>query len=197
MELFAFDDVYVRRLREHDREVEEHFHKYFRALLFAKLRHRLTSIDAIEDVIQEVFERVYARLEELRDGRKLGAFVLAVSNHVTQEWYRREARSEPLEDAHESIAGKTNIEAEFFTAESAARVRRVMERLGERDAAILRAIFLDEGDKEEVCRKFGVDRTYLRVLLHRAKDRFKAEYARKSNPHFGPETFLLDSSLSL
>jgi RNA polymerase sigma-70 factor (ECF subfamily) len=43
---------------------------------------------------------------------------------------------------------------------------------------LLREIFLDERDKDEVCRDFGVDRDYLRVLLHRAKQSFKLLYIK-------------------
>jgi len=43
---------------------------------------------------------------------------------------------------------------------------------------LLRAIFLEEQDKDAVCRDFGVDRDYLRVLLHRAKLSFKSLYLR-------------------
>ena len=41
------------------------------------------------------------------------------------------------------------------------------------DRQILRLIFLEERDKDEVCRIFQVNRNYLRVLLHRAKNRFR------------------------
>jgi hypothetical protein len=37
-------------------------------------------------------------------------------------------------------------------------------------------LFFEECDKDEVCRRLNIDRGYLRVLLHRAKLRFKAEY---------------------
>jgi RNA polymerase sigma-70 factor (ECF subfamily) len=37
---------------------------------------------------------------------------------------------------------------------------------------------LEEKDKDEVCRQFGVDRDYLRVLLHRAKDKFRVLYEK-------------------
>jgi RNA polymerase sigma-70 factor (ECF subfamily) len=33
-------------------------------------------------------------------------------------------------------------------------------------------------DKNEVCHEFGVDRDYLRVLLHRAKQSFKSLYLK-------------------
>jgi RNA polymerase sigma-70 factor, ECF subfamily len=50
--------------------------------------------------------------------------------------------------------------------------------MGQRDRELLRAIFLEEGDKDEVCRRFGVDRDYLRVRLHRAKERFRLLYQK-------------------
>ncbi len=51
-------------------------------------------------------------------------------------------------------------------------------RLSKRDRSLLKAVFLDERDRDEVCREFGVEREYLRVLLHRAKQEFKVEYVK-------------------
>jgi len=48
-----------------------------------------------------------------------------------------------------------------------------------RDRLLLKAVFLDERDRDEVCREFGVERDYLRVLLHRAKQEFKIEYVKR------------------
>ncbi len=50
--------------------------------------------------------------------------------------------------------------------------------VSERDRRLLREVFLEERDKDEVCNDFGVDREYLRVLLHRAKQSFKALYLK-------------------
>jgi RNA polymerase sigma-70 factor (ECF subfamily) len=41
---------------------------------------------------------------------------------------------------------------------------------------LLEWLFFEEREKDEICRTLGIDRNYLRVLLHRAKQRFKAEY---------------------
>ena len=43
--------VYVRRLREGDRETAAHFHGYFRELLLLKLRRRLRTLEAIDEVL--------------------------------------------------------------------------------------------------------------------------------------------------
>ena len=60
----------------------------------------------------------------------------------------------------------------------AQHVREILAGLPARDRALLRAIFLEEKDKDAVCKAMGVDRDYLRVLLHRAKDKFKALYQK-------------------
>ena len=58
------------------------------------------------------------------------------------------------------------------------QVRKVLERLPEKDRQLLRAIFLEEKEKDQVCSEFGVDRDYLRVLLHRAKNNFRVFYEK-------------------
>lgn len=184
MDLFAFDDLYVRRLKEHDRETEDHFFKYLSSLLVAKLWRRLSDFHDIEDIIQETFKRALTRLDDLSDSRKLGAFVLGISNHVLQEWYRKESRTEPLNEGHETIPGPSNLEAELLGKETTTQVRRTLGEMTAREADILRAMFLDHEDKDEICRRFGVDRKYLRVLLYRAKRNFRTEYQRMSGSGF-------------
>src|ERR1039458_111847 len=64
--------------------------------------------------------------------------------------------------------------------ETEKKVLEVLDQLSERDRRLLREVFLEERDKDEVCRDFGVDREYLRVLLHRAKQSFKSVYLKRT-----------------
>jgi len=59
-------------------------------------------------------------------------------------------------------------------------VRRVLRQLPAKDKRLLRALFLEEKEKDEICREFGVDRDYFRVLLHRAKESFKVMYQKSA-----------------
>jgi len=182
MELFAFDDDYVRRLREGDRWTEEHFSSYFQQLLLIKLRRRLPSQDAINDVQQTVFARVYQTLRApdggIRDGRKLGAYVNSVCTNVLHEHYRKGSRTEPLTDEHLEVVVLEDVEKALLSAEEAKHVRAVMADLPKRDAFILRAHFFDQRHPDDICRELGIDRGYLRVLLHRAKDKFRKTWRR-------------------
>lgn len=190
MELYAFDDDYVARLRAGDRFTEEHFLRYFNELLLIKLRGRLRTLQAIDDVRQEVFLRVFRTLrssEGVRDGRKLGAFVNSVCNNVVLESFRANGRTEALGEEHEEVPDDAeDIEQALLNGETRAHVRVVLSRLARKEQELLRALFLDERDKDEICREFHVDRNYLRVLLHRAKEKFRAEYGAPEVAPFTP-----------
>ena len=197
MELYVFDEDYVRRLQEGDRDTAAHFHSYFRELLLLKLRRRLRSLEAIDEVRQEVFTRCLAHLDQLNEPRKLGAFVNAICNRVLMEYYRAESRTESLEEQSD-IADTTSLETAYDSARNTARVRRILDTLPKKDSDILKAVFLEEEEKEEICRRFGVERDYLRVLLHRAKEKFKAHYLRRKSGRMSIfETFGGHTSLQL
>jgi RNA polymerase sigma-70 factor, ECF subfamily len=182
MDFFTFDDDYVRRLREGDRWTVEHFYSYFQELLLIKLRGRLPSKEAIDDVRQEVFARFIRALQSpsggLRDGRKLGPYVNTICNNVLLEQYRQGKRTEPLVDGHLNITTSEDVITDLISSQEQERVRRVINELPKKDAEILRAIFLEDQPKDEVCRRFGVDRAYLRVLLHRAKEKFRGAWKK-------------------
>jgi RNA polymerase sigma-70 factor, ECF subfamily len=177
-----FDDAYVGRLRAGDFRTQEHFSAYFGALIKIKLGSRLKSPEAIEDVRQETFARFFVAM---RDGKilqpeRLGAFVNSICNNVLMEHYRSAGRSTSLDDADESNFPALDFDLlhALVAKETETKVRSILEKLSERDRRLLREVFIEERDKDEVCRDFGVDREYLRVLLHRAKQAFKSSYLK-------------------
>ena len=180
MELYSFDDDYVRRLREGDRWTEEHFLRYFSELMLLKLRGRVMTFSQLEDIRQEVFFRVFRALrspEGVREGAKLGSFVNSVCNNVRMEMLRANGRTDELPNGVDEISDESEtIEEALVNAETKAHVRRALEEMDPRDARLLRALFLEEREKDEICSEFGVDREYLRVLLFRAKEKFRAAY---------------------
>lgn len=69
----------------------------------------------------------------------------------------------------------------IVTEELRKKVHAILIKMPVRDRDLLKAVFLDEKDREEVCRRLGVDREYLRVLLFRARQEFKAAYLNQMN----------------
>jgi RNA polymerase sigma-70 factor (ECF subfamily) len=189
LEFFAFDASYIERLRSGDAQIEGHFVNYFSELIRLKLRSRLNSKEAIEDVRQETFMRVLALLRGeggLRHPDRLGPFVNSVCNHVLQEHYRSKKRVEATidDETEATIAGREPSALRLLEAKDTERVvRQILRELPERDRRLLQSVLLDERDKDEVCREFGISREYLRVLLYRAKNSFKSFYIEHLGLH--------------
>ena len=183
MQFQAFDAPYVERLRSGDFRTQEHFVAYFSELIQLKLRARLRSPQAIDDVRQETFVRVFAALRSpggIRQPERLGAFVNSICNNVLLEHYRSSSRSDSLDDEpqNELPDPAMDVLGAVAAKQMEEKVREILDEMPERDRRILREVFLEERDKDDVCRDFGVDRDYLRVLLHRAKQSFKSLYLK-------------------
>lgn len=187
LQFHSFDACYVDNLCAGDRRTQEHFVGYFTGLLRLKLRSRLGSPQAIEDVCQETFARVFSVLRKdggLRQPESLGAFVNTVCSRVLFEQYRMNGSHESLDvEGRQELPDKRASALDIVAAgQIKDKVREILLELAPRDRSLLKAVFLDERDRDEVCQEFGVDRDYLRVLLHRAKQEFKTEYVKRIGP---------------
>lgn len=185
MDFQAFDSAYVERLRAGDRDTEGHFIAYFGELIALKLRSRLASRQAIEDVKQETFARCLQLLRSqggVRNAERLGPLVNSICNHVLSEHFRANSRIEAFDEqsANNFVANEPDALTQVIADDTRRMVRQVLEELPERDRTILRAVFLEEREKDEVCREIGVTRDYIRVLLHRAKHSFREAYTART-----------------
>ena len=185
MQFQAFDGHYLERLSSGDFRTQEHFVAYFSELIRLKLTKRLHSRSEVEDARQETFARVFAALrkdEGIRQPERLGAFVNSVCNNVLLEYYRSSSPgvSSAEEEAEANIPDPAMSAVDIIAnREMQQGVRHVLDELEERDRRLIKEIFLEERDKDDVCRELGVDREYLRVLLHRAKKSFKSLYLKR------------------
>jgi len=180
----TFDASYVSKLRAGDAPTEQHFITYFSELILLKLRPRLRLPEQIEDVKQETFTRTLSLIRSdggLRHAERLGPLVNSICNNVLMEQYRLSGRIEALEDetADRLVETRPNALSMVISDDTRNVVRRVLDDLNERDRSLLQAVFLEERDKDEVCKELGVDRDYLRVLLHRAKGSFRVMYSKR------------------
>ena len=181
---YEFDREYVERLVAAEPETERHFARYFGELLTLKLRSRLPSAASVEDARQETFVRVLTALKQkggLAAPESLGAFVNSVCNNVLFEMYRSGARTTALDDGFDAPEDRATADAALMAAEERDRVREALAALPRKEGDLLRWLFFEERDKDDICREMNIDRNYLRVLVHRAKTRFRDRLATLSS----------------
>jgi RNA polymerase sigma-70 factor (ECF subfamily) len=186
LDFYQFNETYLHGLRAQDVETEAHFVSYFTRLLQNKLRRHLSCPEHIKDVQQETLLRAWAAVRAqggIRQPERFGAFVSSVCNNILRESYRARTRTRALEDLQiDPTDESTSPDGALLAKETKKQVQEVLSRLGAKDRKLLRAVFFEQRDKDEVCRELGVSRDYLRVLLHRARQQFMAQYKHVSAP---------------
>jgi RNA polymerase sigma-70 factor (ECF subfamily) len=180
-----FDEAYLRALRAQNAEIEAHFVRYFTPLIQIKLRKRKCAPDQVQDVLQETLLRVLKLVRgefAVRQPERFGALVNSVCTNVLRESYRARTRYDALDDLQIDPPDKAARPDEMLAAkELRSKVQQILSGLSERDRDLLKFVFLEERDKDEVCEKLGVTRDYLRVLLCRAKEQFQKVYESESS----------------
>jgi RNA polymerase sigma-70 factor (ECF subfamily) len=178
----VFDADYLARLKHGDPETELHFTSYFSNALWLKLRNRVRTRHLIDEIRQETFARV---LKHLKSGKpihypeRFGGFVLGVCNNImleviTSEFGRTQGGELPIDPPDQ----RARADSELVTEERKQAVMNVISEMPEKDGILLKWLYLEEAERSEICQRFNVDADYLRVLLHRAKQRFR-EIVRK------------------
>ena len=171
-----FDESYLRALKGRDEAAESQLINSLGPRIRMVLRSHMKSWDRAADAYQETFLRVFTYLRSdktLDSPGSLPGFVLAVSRNVAFEHLRACYRQDQFpEDMAEPTDMTPGPEDRFVTEERKLIVRRVLNELSKRDRDLL-CLLLAEEDPDKLCRDFGVDRGYLRVLLYRARLRFR------------------------
>ena len=117
----------------------------------------------------------------IREPERFGAFVNSICKNVLRENAREWFRNLAIEQDHTEARSKIlDLESALISQETKEKVREILGEMRPRDRELLRAMFLEDKDKDEICLEFGVNREYLRVLLYRAKVRFRSTFDHRS-----------------
>jgi len=130
----------------------------------------------VDDLVQETLVRFF-RAEQrktIRNAEESGAFVNGICRNVILE-YRRRARREPQLDPDLPFPD-AGIRPEADVLEMRDAIDHGLKELAERDRAILRSFYLEGKEKDEICRQWRMNDAQFRVVLFRAKERFRRAY---------------------
>ena len=165
----VFNQEYLRRLTEGDEPTARSFFDHFSSVLGLKLRSQGFPPDVVADVRQETLCRVWRLLKQGKKIDNLGAYVNTVCNNVVFENLRSQQRYQGIPEDMPELAGENwNPEGGWVTHDSKKAVKRILDGLPDKDRRLLQGLYIEERDKDDLCREFDVDREYLRVMIHRA-----------------------------
>jgi len=158
-------------------EIDKETLDKFRLKLRTKVRYHVGRFcPDEEDLVQETLVRFlrFAEDDKIRNLGNPGAFLNGVCNNVIMEYRRRLWREEPYDPDLGKHGQSDDREAELVEVREA--INAGLAQMSDRDHAILRAFYLEEKTKEEICRTLSATDTQFRVALFRAKERFRKIY---------------------
>jgi RNA polymerase sigma-70 factor, ECF subfamily len=147
-----------------------------RRKLVYKIRFHVGSVcPDVDDLAQETLARFVRSVNEglIREPEKSGAFLNSVCNNVIHEYRRRMWRETPY-DSEVHPEPSVSPTAELLELRDA--IEAGLKELSTRDQKILREFLLEERSKEQICRETGLSDAQFRLILFRAKGRFRQIY---------------------
>lgn len=157
----------------------ERFDAAFRKHYETIRRHagRVGSTDP-DDVASECFSALWRRLDEVRPGFER-AWLVASARKLTANQRRAGRRREAL---FEEAVANERLSAPTWQDEGGATdplVEAVLSTLSPADRELLLLEAWDDLDQAEIAQVLGISRSTASVRLHRARWRFRREYARR------------------
>ncbi len=130
----------------------------------------------VEDMVQESIARFLSASQgdKLRNPEAAGAFLLGVCRNVISEYRRRSFRDGPMPEVMPEPPANGLPETDLLEVRQA--ILQGLEQLPDRDRRILRAFYLEEKTKEQILSETGLTDQNFRVILCRAKEKFRQIY---------------------
>ncbi len=130
----------------------------------------------IDDMVQDTLTRflLAVREERVREAAAVGAFLNGICRNVVFEYRRRMLRDEPMPEIMPETPDQRISGAEQFEIRDA--ILLGLAQLSQRDRQILHALYIEEKTKDEILVDFGLSYEQFRVVLCRAKERFRVIY---------------------
>ena len=159
---------------------EEHLAKLRPKLRFKVCYEVGFACPDVDDIVQESIARFLAayQKEAIRNTEAAGAFLNGICRNVISEFRRRALREEPMPELVPEPPGKRLPEADLLELREA--VAHGLAQLSERDRRVLRAFYLEEKTKEEILSQTGLTDQNFRVILFRAKEKFRVIYLQQT-----------------
>ena len=167
----------MARIAGGDRQAETEFVRQFeRGVRVLVRRHCRPGDPIVDDLVQDVLSGVLERLRAgaIHDAAALPAYVQSAVIYATSAEYRRR-RPTQSEFAIEQIADAETPGSHFDATQLAALLRDLLAGMAvARDREILRRFYLEEEDKDSVCRALAIDPGHFHRVMFRARERLRA-----------------------
>ena len=151
--------------------------------IFGYVRRRVATVQDAEDIVQDVFVRIHANLDQLQDAQRLTPWIYRIAHNVVTDYHRRRAtaggaieklaeetertaRGRSRDDALENGSSKASAELAHCTA-------ALMERLPERQRQAMALTELDGLTQKQAAEQLDLSVPGVKARVRRGRRQLK------------------------
>ena len=171
------DALLVEAARNGDRTAFGQLYDRYAPMVHGILLARVP-LTEVDDLVQDVFLIVLPRLHSLRDAKRFGAWLAAITRNRANDYYRRTAKE--VDQTEELSGNEAAPEAATSSEAEAAQMLAVIRSLPDtyRETLLLRLVEGMTGP--EIAARTGLTHGSVRVNLHRGMEQLRDRFARTS-----------------
>ena len=160
--------------------------RYEGKLLNYILRISNVSYQEGEDILQEIFIKIYRNLNDFNDKYKFSTWVYRIARNETISHYRKNnAKDKDLaidveDDVFERIAADLDIEKDIRNKEMHVVINKALGRINKKYREVITLRFLEDKDYKEISYILKKPTGTIATWLNRAKEELRKELSREN-----------------
>jgi RNA polymerase sigma-70 factor (ECF subfamily) len=134
--------------------------------------------ESVEDVVQNIFIKVYVNIESFHKGQKFSSWLYGIAHNECIDYWRKNKKHTNISldentELAAVLASSENIEQNLFVKEDALFVRKAIDQLPVKFKEVLVLRYLEDKDYQEISDILKKPVSTVGTLIHRAKEQLK------------------------
>jgi RNA polymerase sigma-70 factor, ECF subfamily len=168
-----FDRELIIRAEAGDRSAHEVIVNHFSAMVFRLISRFFRTREDVEDIAQEVFLKVFARIDQVRPDENFPGWLARVTvNSCYDELRKTRRRKEAMEAYGPEMAAEQAVNPR--EPDSLGKARLALQRLDPKLRVPLVLKEVDDMSVEEIANTLGLTQTNVKVRLFRARKKLQS-----------------------
>lgn len=169
-------------LRAKEKHYFEAIYERYERRVYGRCVVILKDAEEAQDVMQEIFVKVYFKLDGFRGDAKFSTWIHRVTTNTCLNWIQKKSRSAEviLDEEIEELVMHTTEDPLHQLLESSKNVliRQTLEQMDRNDTVMILMKYADGESMAEIAEKFGITEGAAKVRLFRARKKFMEIFER-------------------
>lgn len=173
----ALDRDLVRRTLAGDIEAFTRLFEHYQGPVYTHVYYRLNQAMDAQEAVQEIFHRVYTRLETFDQRKRFRAWLFTIATNYCTDVLRRRLSLKrffqpvPLEDVDFAMSdAHANPEEQTMRNEQREQVRQALQQLPAKYREVLVLFYWNDLSYREIVEVTGLRESTIKTRLHRARE---------------------------